>query len=239
MSLKIKNLHVKIADQEILKGVSLVISPGKTYALMGPNGCGKSSLARVLAGDAEFKVSNGQVYLKNQNILDLKPEQRVRLGIFLAFQNPIEVPGVNVLEFLRAIDSKKRSVDKLQLALEPILVDLSMKKSFLERNLNHGFSGGEKKKLEILQMAILKPKLIILDEIDSGLDVDSLKAVVKVIRKYKPQSAALFLITHYPRILKFFKIDKVHVMVNGKIIKTGSRELAEKIEKQGYQNLIC
>jgi Fe-S cluster assembly ATP-binding protein len=240
-SLTIKDLRVKIDDQEILKGVSLVLKAGEIHTIMGPNGSGKSTLAKVLIGLPKYRVVQGQAQLGRQDLLKMSPEQRARKGLFLAFQYPVEVPGVNVFEFLRAISPKKISMEQFETTVGSILKQLNINEKFLERNLHEGFSGGEKKKLEILQMAILQPKIIILDEIDSGLDIDAMRLISKAIKKFRPADSAVLIITHHQRILKYIKPDFVHVMIDGRIVASGSQELAKKVEKEGYKgfNVKC
>ena len=234
--LLVKDLQVKIDNQEILKGVSLVLSNGEIHAVMGPNASGKSTLAKTLIGDPNYKVVQGQVWFGSKNLLKMTPEQRARKGLFLAFQSPVEVPGVNVFEFLRAILPKKMSIEKFENMIRLIIKALNIKEKFLERNLHQGFSGGEKKKLEILQMAVLQPKVIILDEVDSGLDIDALQLVSKAIKKFRPVDSAVLLITHYQRILKYIKPDYVHIMIDGRIVKSGKAGLAKNVERSGYRN---
>lgn len=233
----INNLFVKIQNKEILKGISLVLKKGEIHALMGPNGSGKSTLARAIIGYPDCKISQGQMRFDSQNLLKMIPDKRARAGVFLAFQEPIEVPGVNVFEFLRAIYPEHLSVDEFAKKVKFILKDLNIKENFLERNLHQSFSGGEKKKLEILQMAVLRPKLIILDEIDAGLDADALLAASSAIKKYRTPESIVLIITHYQRILKYIKPDFVHVMVDGRIAKSGDWRLARRVEKYGYQRL--
>lgn len=232
--LVINNLFVQTHAKEILKRVSLVLGQEEVHALMGPNGSGKSTLAKTLAGYPDYQAVKGQLRFNSQDLLTLGPEQRARQGLFLAFQYPVEVPGVNVLNFLYAINPRKISIDKFADSIAPILKSLHIKETFLERNLNEGFSGGEKKKLEILQMAVLRPKVIILDEIDSGLDVDALRIISNAIKKYKNLESIMLIITHYQRILKYIKPDFVHIMIDGRIVESGDWRLARRVEKEGY-----
>ena len=241
--LEIKNLQVTINTNEILKNLNLKVYAGEIHAIMGPNGSGKSTFSKVLAGHPAYQVLNGQIVFKGINILDLDPEERSHLGIFLAFQYPIEIPGVSNEDFLRLAYNAKQKF-KNQSEVDPLeflmiinkklqLVDMSP--TFLSRNVNEGFSGGEKKRNEILQMILLDSDLSILDETDSGLDIDALKIISKGINTFMNEKKAIILITHYQRLLDYIKPDFVHVMQNGKIIKTGTAELAKKLELKGYE----
>jgi Fe-S cluster assembly ATP-binding protein len=241
--LEVKDLQVSINDNEILKKFNLKINKGEIHAIMGPNGSGKSTFSKVLAGHPAYSVSNGDIFFKGSSILDLEPEQRSHLGIFLAFQYPIEIPGVSNEDFLRlAYNSKQKFYNKPE--IDPIefliiineklkLVDMSP--VFLGRNVNEGFSGGEKKRNEILQMILLDSELAILDETDSGLDIDALKTISMGINNFMNPSNSILLITHYQRLLDYIKPTYVHVMQNGKIVKTGSAELAKELESKGYE----
>jgi Fe-S cluster assembly ATP-binding protein len=241
--LEIKNLKASINNIEILKDLNLIINQGEIHAIMGPNGSGKSTFSKVVAGHPAYQVLKGDIFFKGENILNLEPEQRSHLGIFLAFQYPIEIPGVSNEDFLRlAYNSKLKSQNKNE--IDPIeflvlinekLKIIDMSATFLSRNVNEGFSGGEKKRNEILQMALLDPELAILDETDSGLDIDALKIISKGINTYMNQSKAIILITHYQRLLDYVKPDYIHVMQDGKIIKTGTAELAKELEEKGYE----
>jgi Fe-S cluster assembly ATP-binding protein len=241
--LEIKNLKASINNIEILKDLNLIINQGEIHAIMGPNGSGKSTFSKVVAGHPAYQVLKGDIFFKGENILNLEPEQRSHLGIFLAFQYPIEIPGVSNEDFLRlAYNSKLKSQNKNE--IDPIeflvlinekLKIIDMSATFLSRNVNEGFSGGEKKRNEILQMALLDPELAILDETDSGLDIDALKIISKGINSYMNQSKAIILITHYQRLLDYVKPDYIHVMQDGKIIKTGTAELAKELEEKGYE----
>ncbi len=243
--LSIKNLHASVDDKEILKGINLDIKPGEVHAIMGPNGSGKSTLAKVLAGHEHFVVSEGSITYQNENLLELSVEERAHKGIFLAFQYPVEIPGVTNINFLKAaVNSIKKArgekemdaMDFLTLVREKIeLVD--MDESFLYRATNDGFSGGEKKRNEILQMALLEPTLAILDETDSGLDIDALKTISNGINKLRNENRSIILVTHYQRLLDYIKPDFVHVLSDGKIIKTGDKNLALEIEESGYINM--
>jgi Fe-S cluster assembly ATP-binding protein len=241
--LEVKDLRVLINDNEILKNLNLTINKGEIHAIMGPNGSGKSTFSKVLAGHPAYSVSNGDIFFKGSSILDLEPEQRSHLGIFLAFQYPIEIPGVSNEDFLRlAYNSKQKFYNKPE--IDPIeflsiiyekLKLVNMSPVFLSRNVNEGFSGGEKKRNEILQMILLDSELAILDETDSGLDIDALKTISMGINNFMNPSKAILLITHYQRLLDYIKPTYVHVMQNGKIVKTGSAELAKELENKGYE----
>ncbi len=242
--LKIKNLRAKLTEEgtEILKGINLEVNPGEVHAIMGPNGSGKSTLAAVLAGRSVFEVTEGEVIFNGKNLLELKPEDRAREGIFLAFQYPVEVPGVSITNFLKAAVQEVRKYRGLP-ALKPaeFLKYMNEKKKLVEmdttlagRAVNVGFSGGEKKRNEIFQMAMLEPKLSILDETDSGLDIDALRIVADGVNKLKSKDTASIVITHYQRLLDYIVPDVVHVLYKGRIVKTGGKELALELEKRGY-----
>jgi len=241
--LEVKDLRVSINDNEILKNLNLKLNKGEIHAIMGPNGSGKSTFSKVLAGHPIYSVSNGDIFFKGSSILDLEPEQRSHLGIFLAFQYPIEIPGVSNEDFLRlAYNSKQKFYNKPE--IDPIeflsiinekLKLVNMSPIFLSRNVNEGFSGGEKKRNEILQMLLLDSELAILDETDSGLDIDALKTISMGINNFMNPSKSILLITHYQRLLDYIKPDYVHVMQDGKIVKTGSAELAKELETKGYE----
>lgn len=240
--LSIKNLHVKIDDKEILRGIDLKVKPGEVHAIMGPNGSGKSTLASVLAGNEMFQVSEGEVLFNGHDILDMAPEDRAREGLFLSFQYPVEIPGVSMVNFLRTSLNEIRKYraqepisasDFLKLMREKKnLVDIDS--NLTNRSVNEGFSGGEKKKNEIFQMAMLEPKLAILDETDSGLDIDALRTVAYGVNKLKRPDNATILITHYQRLLEYIIPDYVHVLYHGRIVKTGGKELAHELEAKGY-----
>jgi Fe-S cluster assembly ATP-binding protein len=240
--LEVKNLQAGFEGTEIIKGISLSIKAGEVHAIMGPNGSGKSTLAKVLAGHPSYEVTGGEVVFNGENLLEAEPEQRALKGIFMGFQYPVEIPGVNNAEFLRMaynarlVNEGKEELDPLD--FDDILTEkmkmLSMEKKYRERNLNDGFSGGEKKKNEILQMAILQPKLAVLDETDSGLDIDALRVVSDGVNKLRNENNALILITHYQRLLEYIKPDYVHVLSQGLIVKSGDKNLALELESQGY-----
>jgi len=240
--LEVKDLRAGFEGTEIIKGISLSIKAGEVHAIMGPNGSGKSTLAKVLAGHPSYEVTGGEVIYNGENLLDMEPEQRALKGIFMGFQYPVEIPGVNNAEFLRMaynarlVNEGKEELDPLD--FDDILTEkmkmLSMEKKYRERNLNDGFSGGEKKQNEILQMAILQPKLAVLDETDSGLDIDALRVVSDGVNKLRNENNALILITHYQRLLEYIKPDYVHVLSQGRIVKSGDKSLALELEAQGY-----
>lgn len=240
--LEIKDLKASVNNVNILNNLSLKIEKGEIHAIMGPNGSGKSTLSKVVAGHPSYRVESGNIFFLDTNINDLEPEERAHLGIFLAFQYPVEIPGVTNDEFLllaynsKRIAQGKEEIDMLK--MYEIMVNklkiIDMSENFLTRNVNEGFSGGEKKRNEILQMLLLNPKLAILDETDSGLDIDALKIISYGINKFASESNAIILITHYQRLLDYIKPNYIHVMENGKIIKTGGPELAKALELKGY-----
>lgn len=240
--LSIKNLHASVEGKQILKGINLQINAGEVHAIMGPNGSGKSTLASVLAGREEYEVTQGSVEFLGKDILELSPEDRAREGLFLAFQYPVEIPGVSTNNFIKTALNEKRkyhglapldSVSFMKLMKEKIkLVEID--KSLLTRSINEGFSGGEKKKNEIFQMAMLEPKLTILDETDSGLDIDALRIVAHGVNKLRDENRAIIVITHYQRLLDYLQPDFVHVLLNGKIVRNGTKELALELEERGY-----
>jgi len=240
--LSIKNLHANIEGKEILKGINLEVKTGEVHAIMGPNGSGKSSLASVLAGRENYEVTEGEVWLDGKNLLDMKPEVRAREGVFLAFQYPVEIPGVSNINFLRTALSEIRTHRELpQLSAKEFLKMTKEKQALVEfeaklanRSLNQGFSGGEKKRNEVFQLAMLEPKLSILDETDSGLDIDALRIVSNGINKLRSADNAFVLITHYQRLLEYIVPDFVHVLYNGQIVRSGTKELALELEEKGY-----
>ena len=244
--LKIKDLYASIGDEKILNGLSLEINAGETHAIMGPNGSGKSTLSYVLSGREDYDVSKGSVFLDSKEILDIEADERSRLGLFLAFQYPIELPGVTGMTFLRTIINSSRVAKNLP-ELEGIelvklirekAAELEISQDMLKRFVNVGFSGGEKKRFEILQMALLDPKIAVLDETDSGLDVDALRIVGKGVTNLKSKDRGMLVITHYQRLLDHIIPDFVHIMVKGKIIESGGPDLAKLVEKEGYKSFL-
>ena len=240
--LKIENLHVRVGGREILKGVSLRVNAGEVHAIMGPNGAGKSTLGNVLAGREGYEVTEGSIEYEGRNLLDLEPEERAAAGVFLAFQYPVEIPGVNNTYFLRAALNAQRKhrgepeLDSMQFLkrVREKLAVLHLKDELLHRAVNEGFSGGEKKRNEIFQMALLEPKLAILDETDSGLDIDAMKMVADGVNAQRAPERAFVIITHYQRLLDYVIPDFVHVLANGRIVESGDRTLAHKLEEHGY-----
>jgi Fe-S cluster assembly ATP-binding protein len=244
MLLEIKNLHAEVAEEgaEILKGVDLEIQAGEIHAIMGPNGSGKSTLSKVISGHPAYEVTDGDVLFKGESVLDMEPDVRAQAGIFLAFQYPVEIPGVSIANFMRTAINAKRGEEMDIFDFQDLLVEkmemLEMDPVFAERSVNEGFSGGEKKRNEILQLAMLEPKLAVMDETDSGLDIDALKVVSAGINKIKAQQGnkmSVLLITHYQRMLNYVKPDHVHVMVDGRIVQSGGPELALELEANGYE----
>src|ERR1700719_1410659 len=244
--LEIKNLHAGVEGKQILKGINLTLNPGEVHAIMGPNGSGKSTLAAILAGRDGYDVTEGQVLYNGQDLLDLDPEERAREGVFLAFQYPVEIPGVNSTVFLKAALNEIRkhkgepeldAIEFLSLVKEKIKV-LELNEDLLKRSVNEGFSGGEKKRAEIFQMAVLEPKLAILDETDSGLDIDALKIVSNGVNKLRRPDNATLVITHYQRLLDYIIPDYVHVLSGGRIVKSGGKELALELEEKGYDWIV-
>ncbi len=240
--LQIKNLHATIGDKEILKGINLEIKAGEIHAIMGPNGAGKSTLASIIAGNENYEMTSGEILLDNEDISEMAPEERAHKGVFLSFQYPVEIPGVSVTNFMRTSINETRKAqgkdemptsDMLKLIREKSEL-LEIDRKFLSRSLNEGFSGGEKKRNEIFQMAMLEPKLAILDETDSGLDIDALRIVANGVNKLKNENNAVLVITHYQRLLDYIIPDFVHVLMDGKIVKSGGKELAYELEEKGY-----
>ena len=240
--LKIKNLHAQVDDKDILKGIDLEIKAGEIHAIMGPNGSGKSTLASVITGKEEYEMTEGQILFENEDLDEVSPEERAHKGIFMSFQYPIEIPGITTTNFIKTAINETRKAkgendmpakDMLKMLREKCdLLDIDQK--FLSRSINEGFSGGEKKRNEIFQMAMLEPKLAILDETDSGLDIDALKIVANGVNKLKSEDNAVMVITHYQRLLDHIVPDYVHVLFDGKIVKSGGKELAFELEKKGY-----
>lgn len=240
--LKIKNLHASVDDKSILKGINLEVKPGEVHAIMGPNGSGKSTLSSVIAGKEEYEVDEGEIIFQGEDIGELAPEERAHKGIFMSFQYPVEIPGVSVTNFIKtAINESRKAVGKDEMPANEMLKEIREKaelleidRKFLSRSLNEGFSGGEKKRNEIFQMAMLEPKLAILDETDSGLDIDALRVVANGVNKLKSKDNAVVVITHYQRLLDYIVPDFVHVLHDGKIVKSGDKDLAHELEAKGY-----
>jgi len=240
--LSIKNLHASVEDKEILKGINLEVKAGEVHAIMGPNGAGKSTLSSIIAGNENYEVSEGSIELEGEDISELAPEERAHKGVFLSFQYPVEIPGVSVTNFIKTAINETRKAkgqedmpanEMLKLIREKSEL-LEIDRKFLSRSLNEGFSGGEKKRNEIFQMAMLEPKVAILDETDSGLDIDALRIVANGVNKLKSKDNAVVVITHYQRLLEYIVPDFVHVLMDGKIVKSGGKELALELEERGY-----
>lgn len=240
--LTIKNLHASVEDKEILKGINLEVKAGEVHAIMGPNGAGKSTLSSIIAGNENYEVTEGEIILDGEDIAELAPEERAHAGVFLSFQYPVEIPGVSVTNFIKtAINESRKAKGLEEMPANEMLKKirekselLEMDKKFLSRSLNEGFSGGEKKRNEIFQMAMLEPKVAILDETDSGLDIDALRIVANGVNKLKSADNAVVVITHYQRLLDYIVPDFVHVLMDGKIVKSGGKELALELEEKGY-----
>jgi Fe-S cluster assembly ATP-binding protein len=236
--LKIENLRVEIDGQEILKGLDLEVGKGEIHAIMGPNGSGKSTLANVLMGHPRYEITDGSVIFEGEDVLELEPDERAKMGLFLAFQYPSEVPGVSVANFLRtavnSVREEELSPMEMYRLLQEKMAIMKMDPKFAERYLNEGFSGGEKKRNEILQMLMLEPRLAIMDETDSGLDIDALQVVARGVNEVRGPDFSAVLITHYQRILRYIEPDRVHVMLDGRIVTSGGKELAEALEDKGY-----
>jgi Fe-S cluster assembly ATP-binding protein len=243
--LKIKDLHAVVAENqtEILKGINLSVNAGEVHAIMGPNGSGKSTLANVLAGQPDYEVTGGTIDFKKQDLLSLPPDERALKGIFLAFQYPMELPGVRTWQFVKAaLDAKRRYIDEKALSarefdklFKETVASMDMSQDLMRRSVNEGFSGGEKKRSEMIQMLMLDPALAILDETDSGLDIDALKTVANGVNQHRNKENAVILVTHYQRLLNYIKPDYVHVLINGKMAKSGDPELAKELESKGYE----
>ncbi len=246
--LEIKNLHARIAEEgtEILRGIDLKVNAGEIHAIMGPNGSGKSTLSYILAGKEDYEVTEGEIIFHGENLLDMEPDERAAAGVFLAFQYPIEIPGVATMEFLKtALNAQRKAKGLAQLSIPDFMKlvkekskDLNVSMDMLKRPLNVGFSGGEKKRAEILQMSLLEPSLCVLDETDSGLDIDALRIVSEGVNKLRSPERAMVVITHYQRLLDHIVPDVVHVLSKGRIVKTGGKELALELEKNGYADYI-
>ena len=240
--LKIKDIHAKIEEKSILNGINLEIKPGEVHAIMGPNGSGKSTLASVITGKEEYEITKGNILFENEDLDEVSPEERAHKGIFMSFQYPIEIPGVTITNFLKtAINETKKARGEKEMSAKDMLKMLREKSNmleidgkFLSRSINDGFSGGEKKRNEIFQMAMLEPKLAILDETDSGLDIDALKIVANGVNKLRSKKNAIMVITHYQRLLDYIVPDYVHVLFDGKIVKSGTKDLALELEEKGY-----
>ena len=245
--LKIKNLHASVAGKEILKGISLTINPGEMHAIMGPNGTGKSTLSNIIAGREGYEVTSGEVLFDDRNLLEMSADERARAGVFLAFQYPVEIPGVSTSQFLKtALNAKRRAAGQPEIdAMEFLKLvkaktkALGIPDDIIKRQLNVGFSGGEKKRAEVLQMTLLEPRLAILDETDSGLDIDALKVVADGVNNLRDAGRGFLVITHYQRLLNYIVPDHVHVMTGGRIVASGGKELAQSLEAEGYAKYLA
>lgn len=241
--LEIKNLQAKVEDSDILKGLTLSINPGEVHAIMGPNGSGKSTLSKIITGHPDYEVTGGDIEFESDSILDMDPDERSLKGLFMSFQYPVEIPGVNNQDFLEMmVNAHRKSSGQDEIEpfefkeqLQAAVAQVGLNPDFLKRAVNHGFSGGEKKRNEMLQMMMLKPKLSILDELDSGLDIDALKDVSRAVNSLRDPSRSFLIITHYQRLLEYIQPDFIHVMAQGKIVKTGDKSLALDLEKKGYE----
>lgn len=244
--IEIIDLHASVLDKEIIKGLNLSIKDGETHAIMGPNGSGKSTLSNIIAGNPEYQVTKGKILFDGKDILPLKPEERSRLGVFLSFQSPVEIPGVSILNFIKqSINSKKKANNEEEMdtvsflkMVKPKALELGINNDMLKRPLNVGFSGGEKKRIETLQIACLEPSFCILDEMDSGLDIDALKTVADGINAMKNKNRSFLVITHYQRLLDYIIPDFIHILYQGRIVKSGGKELALELEKTGYADYM-
>jgi len=240
--LEIKNVKAEVDGKEILKGLNLTIKRGEIHAIMGPNGSGKSTLCNVIMGNPHYKVTDGEILFEGENIVNLKVNERAKKGIFLSFQSPEEIPGITVDNFIRtslnAVTNKNMPMLQFAKSMKEKMDMLDMKQEYRTRYLNVGFSGGEKKKSEILQMAMLNPKLVMLDEIDSGLDIDALRIVAETVRKLKTEDMSILIITHYNRILDYLEPDVISVLAHGRIVKEGDKNLAKELEKTGYESIL-
>ena len=244
--LEVKDLKVRVEDREILHGLTLTVNPGEVHAIMGPNGSGKSTLSHVIAGKPGYEVTGGEVLFKGEDLLEMSPDQRAAKGVFLAFQYPVEIPGVTTMNFLRtALNAQRKARGESEFStpdflkkVREVAKSLNIPQDMLKRGVNVGFSGGEKKRMEILQMALLEPKLAIMDETDSGLDIDALRVVAQGVNALRAKDRAFLVITHYQRLLNYIKPDTVHVMAGGRIVKTGGPELALELEKNGYRDYV-
>ncbi len=238
MMLEIRDLHVNVEGKEILKGVDLQIPRGEVHAVMGPNGSGKSTLSSTIMGHPKYEVKSGDILLEGKSILGLAPHERARAGLFLSFQYPASLPGVTMPSFLRTVLKNIRGaevpVKEFRKELKESMAHLQMNESFLARYVNEGFSGGEKKRNEILQMSLVKPKMALLDEVDSGLDIDALRVIAQGVDGLRSPERSMLIITHYQRLLNYMTVDAVHVFMNGRVVRSGKRELAEKLEAEGY-----
>ena len=236
--LEIKDLHVTVDGKEILKGVNLTVPRGEIHVIMGPNGSGKSTLSNAIMGHPMYQVTGGDILLDGSSVLKETPDERARKGLFLCFQYPTSIPGVNVMNFLRTVLKNMRGAEvpikQFRAEVKEAMEELKMSEDFLRRYVNDGFSGGEKKRHEILQMALIKPKMTLLDEIDSGLDIDALRIIAEGMEKMRNPERSMLLVTHYQRILNYLTLDRVHVFINGKVVRTGGRELAKELEEKGY-----